>query len=407
MNFDALYKRTKTGAIQQWLIKTAVLPDKGYCIIKNAGQLGGKLTQHIEDIVEGKQRRNVGQQAEFQAQSDWKKKKDEGYKSLKDLDMEEVQSPDGWVWCIGTRKLVKSDGFPTDLAGALEIALPQFNTDASGNLKPMKAPTKPWKAGKKLTFPHLIEPKMDGLRSLLVVRREGPDMVAEFLSSGGHPYPAVSHLIEEFLEKYTGTDPIIIDGELYCHGMTLEEINSAVKSYKESTLNINFHIFDLPLLDDIQSARSYAAMHLTAKLGSDKFPVLERLHIGHEDEIIIHHNKWVEQGYEGAMLKDPNGTYQSGQRSSFWTKVKMFDDTEFHVLDMHLGQRDEDLIVTCRCKDGDFDVKMAGSKAIKALQWENRNNIINKMDLTVKHFGLSKYGIPNLPTGKAFREKKH
>lgn len=88
MNFDALYKRTKTGAIQQWLIKTAVLPDGGYCIIKNAGQLGGKLTQHIEDIVEGKQKRNVGQQAEFQALSDWKKKKDEGYKSLKDLGIE-------------------------------------------------------------------------------------------------------------------------------------------------------------------------------------------------------------------------------------------------------------------------------------------------------------------------------
>lgn len=283
----------------------------------------------------------------------------------------------------------------------------EFNTDASGNLKPQKAPTKPWKAGKKLNFPHLIEPKMDGLRSLLVVKREGPDMVAEFLSSGGHPYPAVQHLVDEFLEKYTGTDPIIIDGELYCHGMTLEEINSAVKSYKESTLNINFHIFDLPLLEETQDVRSYTAAQITVKLMSNRFPVLETLHVGHEDEIMIHHDRWVAQGYEGAMLKDPNGTYQPGQRSSFWTKVKMFDDTEFHVLDMHLGQRDEDLVVTCRCKDGDFDVKMTGSKAIKALQWENRNNIINKMDLTVKHFGLSKYGIPNLPTGKAFREKKH
>lgn len=302
-------------------------------------------------------------------------------------------------------KYKHNTGVYETLESALQAVLPKFNTGVDGKLMPMKAPTKPWKAGKKLNFPHLIEPKMDGLRATLVVEREGPDMTAKFLSSGGHPYTAVEHLVDEFLEKYTGTNPIIIDGELYCHGMTLEEINSAVKSFKPSTLDINFHIFDLPMMDDIQSARSYAAAQLTVKLMSPKFPVLETLHVGHEDEIIIHHDRWVAQGYEGAMLKDPNGTYQPGQRSSFWTKVKMFDDTEFPVIDMSLGQREEDLIVTCRCKDGDFDVKMTGSKAIKALQWENRNNIINKMDLTVKHFGFTKYGIPNLPTGKAFRSK--
>jgi ATP-dependent DNA ligase len=390
MILETLYKRTKTGAIQQYDIMTSIREGYGSSIIKHTGQLGGKLTRHIENIDAGKQGRSPEKQAEAQAQSDWKSKKDSGYKSLADL---------GYI------QGVPGPANPeVEIACFLEGKLPQFNTDASGNLKPQKAPTNPWKPGKKLKWPQLIEPKMDGLRATLVVDCSEHAISAKFLSSGGHPYPAVTHLVDEFLEKYRGTESIIIDGELYCHGMTLEEINSAVKSLKPSTLDINFHIFDLPLLDDVQAARSYAAKHITAKLGSDKFPMLETLHIGHEDEVMIHHNRWVEQGYEGAMLKDPNGTYQPGQRSSFWTKVKMFDDTEFPVIDMSLGQREEDLIVTCRCKDGDFDVKMTGSRAIKAQQWADRANIIGKMQLTVKHFGFSKYGVPNLPVGKSFRD---
>lgn len=90
MTLETLYKRTKTGAIQYWHIKTVSCVD--YTLIhKEAGQLGTKNPiVHTETIKEGK---NLGkanatnheQQAEAQALSDWTRKHDEGYKSLADL----------------------------------------------------------------------------------------------------------------------------------------------------------------------------------------------------------------------------------------------------------------------------------------------------------------------------------
>lgn len=396
--FDVLYKRTKTGAIQSWKVEVIVMDD--HCVIrKTSGQLGTENPiVHNETIKAGKRNLTPRGQAEFQAESDHKKKKDEGYKSRQDLGID--ISGDLMHYSINHVHY-------KTLTEALNAVLPQFNTDASGNLKPMKAPTKPWKPGMKMKGPQQIEPKMDGLRATLVVERAGPDMTAKFLSSGGKEYPAVHHLVTEFLENYTGHDPIILDGELYCHGMLLEEINSAVRKEKESTKSICFHIFDLPeLLETEQSDRTRLVGEVISRINSPKFPTLNSQLIYTEKQVIEFHNECVEQGYEGAMLKDPEGTYQPGQRSSFWTKVKMFDDTEFDVIDMKLGQRDEDLIVTCACKDGEFDVKMTGTRAIKAEQWENRLNIIGQKQLTVKHFGYSKYGIPNLPTGKAFRDKE-
>jgi ATP-dependent DNA ligase len=113
----------------------------------------------------------------------------------------------------------------------------------------------------------------------------------------------------------------------------------------------------------------------------------------------------VEQGYEGAMLKDPNGTYQYGQRSSFWNKVKMFDDAEFLVIGYELGQRGvQDLIFVCKHGPHTFNAQMNGSLASKQVLYDKIDTLIGKR-LTVKYFGLSKYGVPNLPKGKCFRDE--
>jgi len=95
MVLDTLYKRAKTGKIQSWQISVEM--DGHYAtIVKQAGQLGGKLTEHKERITEGK---NIGksnethpqQQALSQAQSDWNKKRDEGYRTLDSLELEAKQ----------------------------------------------------------------------------------------------------------------------------------------------------------------------------------------------------------------------------------------------------------------------------------------------------------------------------
>jgi len=121
------------------------------------------------------------------------------------------------------------------------------------------------------------------------------------------------------------------------------------------------------------------------------------------------------------MLKDLKGSYQQGQRSTFWQKVKMFDDTEFEIIGGKIdkipmvhnyrpGSGSDDartidsFTFTCQTSGGDeFDVKPMGTREKRLDYMVNLATYIGKM-YTVKHFGYTKYNIPFLPTGKAIRE---
>jgi DNA ligase-1 len=409
MNLDPLYKRTKTGAIQYWKIRVETSDTGGGEIIKESGQYGttSPLT-HREVVEKGKQKRTAKEQALSQAQSDWKKKRDEGYKTLTDLNIQPLKN-DGYCW---TRKLGSNDKevpYYGTLADVLDQAMPQFNTDASGNVKPMLAPTKPWKHGdKKNKYPRTIEPKLDGVRSTIVINKNGLQGTIEVLSRSGKPYSNMTHLVdgikESILEFSEGTT--ILDGELYYHGWLLEEINQAVKKYNpETTPLIQFWMYDVPLYGGDQTERNAEVLRYWNVLDPKKFKALSGIKVENDDEVLKLHDHWAGDGYEGAMLKDMEGVYEQGQRSRYWTKVKMFDDTEFEIVGHTLGQRGvEDLMFVCKCEGGTFEAKMKGSTATKQLLFDRIDTLIGKQ-LTVKHFGYSKYNIPNLPIGKAIREE--
>ena len=377
MIYQTLYKRAKTGKILSYNIR--VEDNETPQIIKETGQLDGAKTTHKEIVPTGKQKRTPFEQAISQSLSDWKKKRDEGYKSLDDLGISDIKE--------------------------LDENLPEFNTDSSGSLKPMKAPTKAWDKSKKLDFPQLIEPKMDGLRSTLVIKGDKSNWDVTFLSSGGKIYHALKHLISEIKSNYQGPE-IILDGELYCHGMNLPDINSAVKRETPDTLKIKFHIFDMPKYDAPQSERTDMVKGIVKEFNNEYYPELDNRLVYTNDEILTCHNQWVDEGYEGAMIKRPNGRYQPGQRSSHWIKVKMFDDDEFKVIGYKLGLRGvQDLIFICECEGGTFDVQMNGSIESKQELYDKIDSLITQ-DLTCKFFGYTPYGIPNLAKGKAFRERE-
>ncbi len=403
MSLETLYKRAKTGKIVSYQISVEPSDDRAF-IFKKTGQLDGKKTLHSEEVTEGKQKRSFLEQAEAMALSDWNKKRDEGYKSLTDLGItyaETVSKGQG-----SDVYMIQGEGLYTwSLETCLDKKLPEFNTDASGNMKPMKAPSEPWKPGKKLKlkFPLLIEPKLDGNRAFLTITDTG---TVRFSSSSGKPITTLGHLIGIINQSRLMTMPGVYDGEVYCHGMSLNQINSAIKKVRESTLKLNFHIFDMPFVLGPQTLRSQEAKGASIIINHSKFPILDSVLVHSEEEILYYHDKWINEGYEGGMLKDPNGTYQPGQRSSYWCKVKLFDDAEFKVIGYELGQRGvQDLTFICECEAGTFNATMNGSIADKQELFDKINTLIDKF-LTVKYFGFTDYGIPNLPKGKCFRESE-
>lgn len=356
----------------------------------HSGQLDGVVTDHKKTAIS----KNVGksnettpeEQAISDALSDYRSKLDEGYKSLSSLGIDEKKLK---------HPLIK----------VLEERLPKFNSDASGNVKPMLAPSKPWKAGdKKNKYPKIMEPKLDGLRSTVLIQENN----VVVLSRSGKPYPTLGH-IEKAIMAANLPAGIILDGEIYKHGWGLQEINRAVKKYRKGiTEQLEFWVYDLASSKELQEVRSNEVRAYVQAVGA---PLLFATSIGvkSDKDVQTMHDTYVKNGYEGGMLKDLDGTYQPGQRSSFWQKVKMFDDDEYKIVGYELGERGvEDLMFVCESPKGStseptFKAKMKGSRETKYELFVDMQNLIGKQ-LTVKHFGFTEYGIPNLPTGKAIRD---
>lgn len=400
--FDTLYKRSKTGQIVYWQITTDILTYP--TIYKESGQLGTTSPiQHREEVKEGKQKRSAAEQAIFMAESDWKKKKDEGYKSLDDLRITPLDDERG-----GYRVQELSGNYIGTLEACVNHALPKFNSDASGNVKPMLATD--WKKIKKIEYPCYIQPKLDGVRCLMIVRfNVGQEKVVTFLSRNGKEYATLDH-IEADLGIYCfkqGKDPVefILDGEIYSDELTFQEIIAASKKYVPNSLKLHFRAYDI-VNDSNQHQRLQQTQQKVRQIGSEHVTMVETQIVDNPVLVKGLHDQFVQEGNEGAMLRLMEGKYGQGQRSRDLLKVKEFDETEFQARRFEFGQRGaEDLIVVCETKDmTEFKAKVVGSKEAKEKMYQDFNGIIGEYKFTVKHFGWTTDGIPRFPIGKAIRD---
>lgn len=399
MKHPILYKRAKTGKIVYYAIVAADSLDGYSYIMKETGQLGTKNPiVHNEHIREGK---NIGksnetthlQQAESQALSDWNKKRDEGYKSLEDLGITYKG--------ISADKVSLKDVYECPsghfyLEDCLEATLPQFNTDSSGQAKPMLATD--WKKVKSITYPCLIQPKLDGVRCLMVVNF----MAITFLSRSGKEYGTLNHIGQDVIDaSERGLElPFILDGEIYSDELTFQEIVAAVKKQRPESLKLKFRAYDI-INDEDQRQRWASTRRTVEAINSECIQLVDTYECTDEAHAKISHDNWVGQGYEGAMLRMYSGKYGQGQRSRDLLKVKEFDETEYRFIRWDKGQREEDLIAVCETDTNqEFRAKMVGTREQKVELQKTTEGM-----MTIKHFGLTDEGLPRFPIGKAFRDE--
>jgi ATP-dependent DNA ligase len=398
-NLPTLYKRTKIGAIQYWSIGTKPM-NNGTIIAKESGQLGtDKPLFHAESITVGKQKRTPEQQAEFMALSDWRKKKDEGYKSLEDLGIGFIHegSDAGHFTLHGT--IVKPG---KQLGILLDEVMPKFNSDSSGQTKPMLATD--WKKIKKIEYPVLLQPKLDGVRCLMVVDFTKGEFIT-FLSRSGKKYPSLEHIAASVMRSNKlNTRQFILDGEVYSDELSFQDITSAVKAYKENSLKLRFRAYDI-VNDSPQMVRSEQLVDLVVAIDSPFIQLVTTITVENAGDVKFHHDDWVGRGYEGAMIRLLHGKYAQGQRSRELLKVKEFDETEFAFKNFEFGQRGvEDLIAVLWDATGEkeFRAKMIGTREHKEELYKLNDESEGK-SMTIKHFGYTEDKLPRFPIGKAFR----
>jgi ATP-dependent DNA ligase len=271
-------------------------------------------------------------------------------------------------------------------------------------IKPMLA--KGWKEHHhKLKYPATGQPKLDGVRAL-ASWRDGD----VFLQSRGvgHAY-RMTH-VQEVLRRILPKN-ITLDGELYNHDITLQEINSLVKKprYPESDI-ISYCVFDVALPDVPWEER----MNWLYQFFAEKQPPwnvvwpVPSVSVDSPEAAKVLHDQFVVSGYEGAMIRNQLGTYRSGYRSPDLLKMKEFDDHEFEVVGWHLGKGKNENVPTFDCvtKDGKpFAATPKGTEAARLQMLAEANSSIGKM-MKVRYMGWTNKGKPFHPVALGIREKQ-
>jgi DNA ligase-1 len=360
MKLPTLYKRTKTGAIEEWEISW---DDGSYTITH--GQVDG-AKQEKSNSVSGK---NIGkanetsnlEQAESEALSRWKKQIDKGYsQNIKKLDF--------------------------------TIPKPMLAHDFK-------------KYNHKIEYPCYVQPKLDGVRCLAYL--EDDEIV--LLSRQGKKYtvPVVQEDLYNLLT--TVKDPPVLDGELYIHGVDFQKLVSWVKKEQSDTMHVEYHVYDCVLDEPFHKRwNKYLSAILSPK---GQLRSVETQSCNNEEEISEFHSAFVKDGYEGSIIRYGKKGYESGYRSQNLLKLKDFVTDEFEIIG---AEQDEHKPAECtfllQTVDGTpFRCKCEGTQEFREDQWseyQSDSSLYIGHLMTVRYFEMttSENPVPRFPVGVSIRD---
>lgn len=248
--------------------------------------------------------------------------------------------------------------------------------------------------------------KLDGVRCTMFMK----DSAVFFQSRGGKAYPVIQEIAEEvnraFLQDREG---IFVDGELYCHGMCLEDITSAVKKHKHETQHIQFAVFDY--IDIAHPKTRWIERNACVKVASSAYELkrvwaINAVQVHDHEDIQELHDHYVGMGYEGVVLRPHEGVNSFGNRTTDFIKYKVRKDAEFRVIRI---DQDKNGCALPWCEievDGvmkEFKAPMVGTQDSLRDVYEYRDLYID-LWLKVEFEAYSKYGIPAKPKGILFRQ---
>lgn len=371
-----LFKRTNTGAIQEWSISV-----EGTTIVTAYGQVGGKIQKTADTLKSGK---NAGranatapeEQALKEATSQWTKKKKSGY-----------------VESIGAAEAGETDDLIE--GGVIPMLAKVYEEHVS-----------------KVTYPIAVQPKLDGHRCIAIIDcNKGKDIQVSLWTRTRKPINSVPHIenrLRQIAEKMKFFGRIILDGELYNHDMKddFEKLTSGARKEggNEHSINLQYHVYDM--ISELGFKERIGRLEDIILLGGKEVELVNTKFANSEKEAQIYFTTFQKLGYEGSMVRLLNMGYEN-KRSAQLLKVKTFLDEEFEVFGMEEGRgklQGHCGAFVCKTKDGKtFKAKMAGETSNLKEFWSNPDKYIGRM-LTVKFQGKTSDKIPRFPVGMRFRE---
>ena len=75
----------------------------------------------------------------------------------------------------------------------------------------------------------------------------------------------------------------------------------------------------------------------------NQFIVLTDYDVSDFNDAIYHRNKFIDLGFEGLIIRNPNSEYQFGKRNQAMFKFKKIDDGKFVIVDIKSEHKRKDL----------------------------------------------------------------
>jgi ATP-dependent DNA ligase len=363
MIFPTLYKRTSTGAIQEWTIEV-----RGSTFVTRSGQVNGAIKEskptRCKAMNEGRANATTPeQQAIVEAQAKFDKQlKSKYFKSIEEVDDNAFISP--------------------TLAHLLK------------NRK------------KPLVFPAGIQIKYNGVCCII-------DKEFGSRSRKGEIFYNIRHINLELVKFFEENPDIVLHGELFNYDLrrnlnrlinlvavTRKDKDITPELILDSEAVVRYYVYD-----GYVKGKQYLPYHERIKYIQDRlvglkyvFPAPTEI-IHTEDEIQTHFNAALEEGQEGVIVRMLDMPYVN-KRTADIIKFKETEDAEFKILGFIEGNGTWTGCAKkaeCLLPDGrTFNSNIRGTMEFLAEVLRNPHPYIGKFT-TVDFQCYSEYGIPQIP----------
>lgn len=231
-------------------------------------------------------------------------------------------------------------------------------------------------------------------------------------------YHIVMHpKLNEFFRNHPN---VILDGEIYKHGWSLNVISGMVRSIVTVKQNepLEFYWYDIVDLERPFSERFELMQEYAKELeleefdptkeweeGALKIQLLPQREMTGWSSMMKYHNEYVSEGWEGLVIRKSSAKYGPGKRTNDMIKIKIYNEDTFKCVDIVQGLRlYDDMVFVMETKDGKtFKAKPFGDRNQKIEYTENFEEKYKGHYGDCKFFEYSPYGIPEQPSFIAFR----
>ena len=384
-HLNVLYSQDVNGKTKEWKIQVF---DKGeHSIMEYSyGYTGGKFVSCSQKYSKGK---NIGKsnetthytQAILDAKSKLKKKLDQGY----------YTNIDPSVSLQNNLQNLQLNSTNTTQQLHNTIVFPMLAQDFS-------------KHKSKISYPVFIQPKLDGYRMIY-------NSLTKYCNSRQGKEFEILKETDLYKELINITNNITLDGELYIHNGIFENLGilrkKKLKNDELIKLNqIEYHVYDIIDEKTPYQTRYNTLQELFKNNTFLKIKLVNTLSADSEQDLINKHINFVNDNYEGSIVRTISGKYKCKARSADLLKYKDFDDAEFKIVgftsEKDTSKKDDDLIVwICKTVDENlFNVRPKGTKEERQMLYKRGQDFVGR-NLHVKYFELTESKVPRFPTTKS------